>query len=388
MGKPTAKSTNFTAKPTSQTTNVTTKAPPGPPAPPPKLYFVNAWVDYSVIGGLSIAWFLIVWQTIAAGTPTSTTAFAVSGFLLWVCNHPHFSATNYRLYHSRDNIRQYPITALAIPWLIFAGVVGSFISPIIVAPYFVKVFAIWSPYHFSGQSLGITLIYARRAGFRVGFWERLGLSSFIFGTFLTMTSAAEVVGSAAVKSYDVEYYPVGLPTWLPLCFQITMYAGGALFLVLAARWCLEQKRLLPPIVLLPAITQFVWFVPGSYWPEFSWFVPAFHSLQYLLIAWSMQLKEKMDQEHIEPSPHYVVGESLRWGFINIVGGFVLFVASPWIAWSVTGRTFGFATAIILAAVQLHHFFVDGVIWKLKRKTVASPLLVNIDDLLYPTPKAA
>jgi hypothetical protein len=41
--------------------------------------------------------------------------------------------------------------------------------------------------------------------------------------------------------------------------------------------------------------------------------------------------------------------------------------------------------VIVTAIQIHHFFADGVIWKLKRKTVASPLMINLDDLIHPAP---
>jgi hypothetical protein len=43
--------------------------------------------------------------------------------------------------------------------------------------------------------------------------------------------------------------------------------------------------------------------------------------------------------------------------------------------------------VILCGVQIHHFFVDGVIWKLKKKSVASPLMVNIEDLVGRAPQA-
>ena len=48
----------------------------------------------------------------------------------------------------------------------------------------VKLFFWWSSYHFCGQTFGITMIYARRAGFDIGKWERLGLKTFIYGSFL------------------------------------------------------------------------------------------------------------------------------------------------------------------------------------------------------------
>ena len=50
------------------------------------------------------------------------------------------------------------------------------------------------------------------------------------------------------------------------------------------------------MTLLPAATQFVWFGLGQRLPSFAEFIPAFHSVQYLLVAWSVQLKERLDEE--------------------------------------------------------------------------------------------
>jgi hypothetical protein len=369
-----------------------------PKAPPPKptsLYFVNAFVDFGIIGAVSILTYLY-FLLFSDGQLTGTVV-SLAFYLSWVCNWPHFSATNYRLYHSRENIMQYPITALVIPWVILAGTVGSFLAPSVVAPYFVKLFLIWSPYHFSGQSVGISLIYARRAGFFVGKWERFGLSSFIFGTFLVMTARGEV-GLGNNQFWGVTFPKMGIPEWVPTLFEVWMYGGGILFLALAIRWCWKERRLLPPIILLPAGAQYVWFVLGGRIEAYNHFVPFFHSLQYLLIAWSMQLKEKMDLRHIEPSTTYVVKESVRWGTLNVMGGIVLFLAIPHLLGGDlrpyvnitydTGIALPLAMGVILSAVQIHHFFVDGVIWKLKRKSVSSPLMVNIADLVHPPARPA
>jgi hypothetical protein len=165
-----------------------------------------------------------------------------------------------------------------------------------------------------------------------------------------------------------------------------MYGAGAAFLVLAARWCLRNERPLPPIVVLPAVTQYVWFVMGATSMPFQEFVPFFHSLQYLLIAWSIQLKEKMDLEQLKPSWHYVAGETLRWGALNFLGGAGLFWLLPQLVSDYGGFPLQFATGVILCGVQIHHFFVDGVIWKLKNKSVSSPLMVNIEDLVGQAPQ--
>jgi hypothetical protein len=348
------------------------------------LYFVNAPVDFALAGGVSIATFLLLrmFHSGQRGEAIYTTAAALS----WVVNWPHFSATSYRLYHDRAHVRQYPVTALLIPWLVLAAVIGSVLSPTLVAPYFIKLYLTWSPYHFSGQTLGVTLIYARRAGFPIGPRERLALSTFIFGSFATQNARFEV-NPAGAQYYGITYPGLGLPEWTVTALSTAMYAGGAVFLILAARWCLKERRWLPPVVLLPAATQYVWFIPGNSWASFQEFVPFFHSLQYLLIAWSVQLKEKLDKDHLTPGVNYVVWESARWGALNVVGGAILFFMLPRLV-AEAGVDLTFATGVVLTGVQIHHFFVDGVIWKLRRTTPASPLMVNLADMLGPAPATA
>jgi hypothetical protein len=345
-------------------------------SPAPRLYFVNAAVDFALIGGISIAAFALL-KIFHDGTRTDV-VWSLAAWLAWVINWPHFSATSHRLYQDRRNVMQYPVTALVVPVLIAVTVVGAFASPQGVAPWLVKFFVIWSPYHFSGQSLGITLIYARRAGFRVGRWERLVISGFIFSTFLVQSAVAET-GRGDDEFYSVTVPQLGLPLWVPVVLRIWMALCGAALLFFAIRWSVRQKRLLPPIVLLPAVSQFVWFVLGSNFRSFNEFVPMFHSLQYLLVAWLVQLKGRFDITGANPGRGYVIKESARWGAINLAGGIFLFWLLPRLG-ARTGATLTFSTAIMLAAVQIHHFFVDGVIWKLKDPRVASPLLANVADM--------
>ncbi len=376
---------------------------PLPPAKPTSMYFVNAYVDFAVIGGLSIVTYLVL--RFGVDNQRYATGITIAAMFAWVCNWPHFSATSYRLYHSMDNIMQYPLTALVVPWFIVAAMIGAILSPGLIAPYLVKLFFWWSSYHFCGQTFGITMIYARRAGFPIGRWERFGLTTFIYSSFLVLTSTTEV-SVGPFDFYGIKYYGLGLPAWLPTVFHVIMWAGGILFLFLAVQWMRKNRRILPLIVLVPAAAQYVWFVVGASWLAFNEFVPFFHCMQYLLIAWSMQLKEKMDLKQIEPSARYVIGESLRWGIFNILGGAALFFFFPISIWAIVNRVsvgeifhamrdllmhqgaptvqgLPFFIGVTIIGVQIHHFFVDGVIWKLKRKSVASPLMVNLSDMLEP-----
>src|SRR5262249_27022060 len=203
-------------------------------------------------------------------------------------------------------------------------------------------------------------------------------------TFLTSAARSEA-SHTHFKCYGVEYPSLGIPDWVPQLLEAGTWLCGIIMLGYVVRWSLQNRRILPPIVLLPAAAQSVWFVIGVGLPGFVEFVPFFHSLQYLLIAWSMQLQEKLDETGIEPSKRFVLAESARWGLGNIAGGVGLFWALPHSVAAV-GYPMELAMPVVLATVQIHHFFVDGVIWKLKNPKVGSPLLVNIHDLLGTAPE--
>lgn len=323
------------------------------------------------MGGASILAFvaLRLWTDGARTEAVYTLAI----WLSWVCNWPHFSSTNHRLYGSTENIRQYPLTALLVPLVICAGMWAALRSPATFAPAFVKIFLLWSPYHFCGQTLGISLLYARRAGITFKKIERYALSSFIFGTYFTQTLLYES-GRGEYSYYGIQVPIIGIPTFY---FQIAngiMWSSLAIFAVFTLRRHLQKRSRLPLILFLPALSHYIWFVQGRSWASFQEFVPFFHSLQYLLIAWAMRMKERSLNAGNAQTRHFVARETTRFGLINLLGGACLFYLLPLSISKTTALPLVFVTGIILAGVQIHHFFVDGVIWKLKRNTVASALM--------------
>jgi hypothetical protein len=98
----------------------------------------------------------------------------------------------------------------------------------------------------------------------------------------------------------------------------------------------------------------------------------------------VQLKEKMDLGRIQPGVKYVLSESARWFGLNVIIGAGMFYALPRLV-ADAGVDSNFAVGVVYAGIQVHHFFVDGVIWKLRNATSSSPLMVNLADLLRPRP---
>lgn len=350
-----------------------------PPDHPSRcLYFVNGWLDAVLIGGLSIAVFVGL-RLFTDGQATPAAVRAASILSVFV-NYPHFSATVYRLYQSPANIRQFPVTSLGLPIVLVGAVAASLWQPQWVAPYFVTLFLIWSPYHYSGQTIGITMLYARRSGFEVGRWQRLALTSFVFSTFIA--NFAFPRSGDPIMRYGVMIPVIHFPAWFGSLMVAAMCVAGAAFIYSILTWSRAHGRLLPPIVVLPALTQLVWFLPGKQTAMFYEFIPLFHSLQYLYIAWAMQIGLRMAEPQLDDIHRSVAHETLRWLLRNCTGGIILFIALPWLLYWVNVPMVTVA-GVVVAALNIQHFFVDGVIWKLRNTTAASPLMMNVADWASP-----
>ncbi len=150
---------------------------------------------------------------------------------------------------------------------------------------------------------------------------------------------------------------------------------------------MARVRLVPwvlvAIVLVPAAAQVVWFVYGFNVPSFYEFVPAFHGLQYLLVAWTMHARETSELGE----PGGLGRITAQWAAGNVVVGALLFWGIPQLFSGMPAEGLQFSMPVVISAVQIHHFFVDGVIWKLRRKSVSSPLMAGFDELVGPSARA-
>jgi len=348
---------------------------PRAPERPASPYFANAAVDWTMAGGASLVlfalfrWFrLKIDLSASSDLSLSSVPFMVSG--------AHFAATNYRLYRSRLTMSQYPLTAGVIPLVILAGVLGSLRWPQTIAPSFIKLYLLWSPFHYSGQTRGLSLIYARRAGFDPGPRAWTALTGFIYGSFVASVASADA-RTDRPDFLGLSYPSLGVSPRLAALAAGAMWACGIVFVVLVVRWCVRERRLPPAVALLPAAAQCVWFMFSAPVAAFVVLIPFFHGLQYLLPTWKMQMQERLAEDGRAPSRARLARETAVWGAGILVGYWALFRALPWLIGSLAGAPALLALAVTLAGVNIHHFFVDGVIWKLRRPRVGAALLAPL-----------
>ena len=321
-------------------------------------YFINAGWDFFFVGGSSVLLFAVL---ILLGDAVSKESFQIgASILIWTGNWPHFSATLYRLY-SRESILEYAGVALVLPVLIAMAIIAGLKSPEVMGSGLVKLYLLWSPYHYAGQSLGVSLLYARRSGIIVHRWERFCLAGFVYACFAFVTTRLEV-GTWEEHFLGISYRSLQLPEFFLSTSKIALVLFSLGVLITIRRWSLRST--LPWIAFVPLLAQFSWsFTQPA--PIYALFIPFFHSLQYLLITGFMRVSQASEEK-----PTRVI---LQWAKSNLICGAFLFWATP-ILFAVLGSRYEIAKPVIWAAINVHHFIVDGVIWKLRNPKVVTPLM--------------
>lgn len=353
-------------------------------------YFVGPWTDFMFIGGLSLLVLPLLFPL--SSEPYYAKVLEMAFLAQIIVNFPHFSATIYRLYRKKENIAAFPLTSYVIPPVIAAFTVIALQFPAYFAAIFILIYLLWSPYHFSGQSSGITMIYARRNGYFIGRRERLFMSGFIFSSFLLNFIWLMLQGGytrAAIRSggsggleetVGMAFTTLNIPEWVqyPVALAVVVCAVGFFYLI--TRQAVEKGRRYPELmVFLPALSHFFWFTFSARFGilAFIAFVPLFHSLQYLFVAWAVQMRERRSERaahKLDIIPHK---ETAVWYVLNILGGCILFLILPHFLAGIFQINFWTSFFIVAVGIQLHHFFVDGVIWKLRDPDAFAALTTRV-----------
>lgn len=363
---------------------VPASAPPAAAtAASPRPWLFNAPLDLLVgCGAWSLPFLaLVFWlQRDPAAAASLGLAFYALGLF---CNNPHYMATLHRAYHTAGDFAKYRFFTVYVTALLALVVVLVHFAPGLV-PWVVTLYLTWSPWHYTGQNFGIAQLLLRRAGAPADPAARALLHGGYVAAFIVWAATLH----ADRPSGDPSFLSLGLPDRLATALQL----GGALaFVGLSAAAFLRLARTLPARALagplLLTVTQALWFVgpalatrfggldlPASY---FSAGALAFmHCAQYLWITTYYARRERASPTVAAPTtPRF---SFFRYYALLVIGGIALFIPGPWIASRVLGHDFVDSFVIFMALVNLHHFILDGAVWKLRDGRLARLLLGRRD----------
>ena len=314
--------------------------------------------------------------------PAAAAALGLAFYALGLfCNNPHYMATLHRAYHTAGDFAKYRFFTVYVTALLALAAVLIHFAPGLV-PWVVTLYLTWSPWHYTGQNFGIAQLLLRRAGAPADPSARALLHGGYVAAFVVWAATLH----SARASGDPAFLSLGLPDRLATALQL----GGALaFVGLTGAAFVRLGRVLPGRALagpgLLTLTQALWFVgpalatrfggldlPASY---FSAGALAFmHCAQYLWITTYHARREVASPAAASPAaPRF---SFLRYYAALVVGGIALFVPGPWIASRIFEHDFVDSFVIFMALVNVHHFILDGAVWKLRDGQLARLLLGN------------
>jgi tetratricopeptide (TPR) repeat protein len=337
----------------------------------PSTWLYGPWLDLVVgCGAWSAPLLLLSYFSIASSTREWSIVFYA---LALVFNYPHYMATIYRAYHRAEDFNKYRFFTLYTTTLV---VVTIFLSHLWVGilPWIFTVYLTWSPWHYSGQNYGLFMMFARRAGASPGQRERRAL----YGAFIVSYLVLFLEFHTGASS-DSLFLSLGIPNMASRYSQAVLcavFVGLSIFgwsrLLEAASW----RKLLPCAVLFSS--QCLWFlVPVAVGLLKNWAAPQsryssgvlaiMHSAQYLWITSYYARREASESQERSWRPSAYFG-------LLFIGGIALFVPGPWLASRIFHHDFGVSFLIFTSLVNLHHFILDGAIWKLRDGRIAALLL--------------
>jgi tetratricopeptide (TPR) repeat protein len=341
------------------------------------LWIYNPGLDLIVgCGAWSAPLLLLSYFSAASSARAWSVAFYVLALFF---NYPHYMATIYRAYHRSEDFQKYRIFTVHITGLILLTVLLSHFW-LRLLPWIFTIYLTWSPWHYSGQNYGLFMMFARRAGADPDKNARRALYGAFVVSYLIL-----FLGFHTGPSTDPLFISLGIPAvvsrWEQILLMVAfvgLSAFGLSRLVTATGW----RKLIPALTLFSS--QFLWFflpaaislIKGLEIPQnrySSGVLAVMHSAQYLWIT-SYYARREASGERSEKDTQGRNWRPLAYFGVLVVGGIALFVPGPWLASRAFHHDFTTSFLIFTALVNIHHFIMDGAIWKLRDGRIAALLL--------------
>jgi hypothetical protein len=363
--------------PTREDSSGATRAPAGTPARP--------WLEFLAVGGATPLLFALSWllrRTL--GLDASDLAFGFTFFYAaHVINDPHFAVT-YLLFYEKAGARafggafkgaqraRYLVAGVVVPAVLVAWAGAALAARSAPAlGWLVQLMFFLVGWHYVKQGFGVMTALAARRGVRFSPRERTAILAHCYAGWAYAWASPFDTGTE-VEEKGVVYTTLAHALWLERLTQVAFLASAAVLLVVLARkaWVERRLPLVTPLVALLS-SVWAWSIYSSIDPLVVYANPALHSIQYLYFVWLLKGGEAREREG---PPWFERSARVRMGVLALSAlglGWVLFHGAPATLDDLLTPRRSRATAMgatpyfaaLYACVNVHHFFMDWVIWR-------------------------
>ena len=299
-----------------------------------------------------------------------------AGAQAWVAtaiNMPHFMASYRMVYRCRETILRHRWASIYVPAILLVSVMAAIweaqYSGVLVI-VFVTVASAYLAWHYTGQVWGMMASYAYLEGSRFEQSER-----FLIRTSLRILLAWHVTWFLYTQLRD--------PSRVRSVYLL-ISAGTLVAFVLGALGLAKLRRRTgksPPARALVAwLAIFVWYAVMARDPKAIFWIQIAHALQYLAFPIRVEInRTSAEQKH---TPGRVARHMALYAIGLLAVSYLITQVVPGPAMSAVANIFGekpgqVAPILILMFINIHHYFTDGVIWKISNPEVRRELFAHV-----------
>lgn len=357
-----------------------------PAAAKPQKYLFGPVADFLMLGGSA---FLILPVLFVVPLEYEGPVAATMVVVAYLVNYPHF-AHSYQIFYrnfgrkvagdgyDRSLQIRYIFAGIAVP-LIMVGffAYGAATADTRLLGYATNAMFFFVGWHYVKQGYGMLMV---DAVLKRKFFDDRDKKVLLFNSYAVWILAWLQTNTAVTqgKYYGLDYYTFAAPAWIADIALLSATAStAATVLMLVNRWRKNGGALPYNGIVAYVASLYLWILIARINPLWLLVVPALHSLQYLAVVWRYQTNVERDGHDAarDPEPKILsfLGPLYRLRVLGfIVGGgalgylgfwlipFVLTALIPYDRQVLGSSLFFF---IVLIFINVHHYFLDNVMWR-------------------------
>ncbi len=300
-----------------------------------------------------------------------------------ILNFPHF-VHSYQIFYARFSTkiaqeggalrRRYVFAGIIIP-IVLLGVIAAaigFEAPIGIA-MLGSLFVFLTGWHYVKQGYGLLIVDSvlKRSFFQA--WEKRLLVANCYATWLSYWCIYND-GFGSNEALSKLIFVLHVPEFF---VRVSLLCSAILFI---ATLIMFGRRLVrrDPVPLLGAFSYFTTLYVWLFLLLDPWFlliVPAFHSLQYLVVVWRFKLSELAVRRG---SQMQAFSGFLLFGFLVGIAVFIILPLSldTFIDYRGTALGSGVFLFFFVVFINIHHYFLDSVMWRRENPDVRRYLMTT------------
>jgi hypothetical protein len=328
-------------------------------------------IDLLCVGGLSVI--LFVPLLLSGRTDLVLIGAGAQAWLATVINMPHFMASYRIVYRDREMIRRHKWASIYVPAILLVYIIIALweaqYSPALVI-VLISVGSAYLAWHYTGQVWGMMASYAYLDGRGFDKSER-----FLIRTSLRILLVWHLTWFLFTQLRDPS---VVRPAYLLVSAgTLVAFALGAVGL---ARMRRRTGAFPPARALVAWIALFVWYAVMARDPKAIFWIQLAHALQYL--AFPIRVEVNRSSAASAGNRRRLVGHMALYGIGLLVVSYIVAQVVPGTAMSAVADIFGeepslVAPVLLLTFINIHHYFTDGVIWKISNPEVRKELFAHV-----------